>query len=55
MAKKRKLGLTETTAIAQKASALIGSTRAGRDNLTRATGATKVIDTQGKQWGRVSQ
>jgi hypothetical protein len=54
MAKKRKLALTETTAIAQKAAALIGSTRAGRDNLTRVMGATKVIDTQGKQWNRYS-
>jgi hypothetical protein len=56
MAKKRKLALTETTAIAQKAAAMIGSTREGRDKLTRASqkGAIKVMDTHGQQWNRVS-
>jgi hypothetical protein len=56
MAKKRKLELTETTAIAQKAAATLGSTREGRDKLTRAShkGAIKVMDTHGKQWNRYS-
>jgi hypothetical protein len=54
MAKKRKLDLTETTATAQKAAAMIGSTREGRDKLTRASGALKVMDTHGKQWNRYS-
>jgi hypothetical protein len=56
MAKKRKLALTETTAIAQKAAAMIGSTREGRDKLTRASqkGAIKVMDTHGQQWNRWS-
>jgi hypothetical protein len=54
MAKKRKLDLTETTAIAQKAAATLGSTRDGRDKMTRASykGAIKVMDTHGKQWNR---
>lgn len=54
MAKKRKLELTTTTATAQKAMATIGKTREGRDLLTRATGATKVVDTHGRQWNRWS-
>jgi hypothetical protein len=56
MAKKRELALTETTATAQKAAAMIGSTRDGRDKLTRASqkGAIKVMDTHGKQWNRYS-
>jgi hypothetical protein len=54
MTKKRKLDLTETTAIAQKAAATLGSTRDGRDKMTRASykGAIKVMDTHGKQWNR---
>jgi hypothetical protein len=56
MAKKRKLALTETTAIAQKAAATLGSTRDGRDRMTRASykGAIKVMDTHGQQWNRWS-
>lgn len=54
MPKKRKLALTETTATAQKSAAMIGSTREGRDKLTRATGAIKVMDTHGRQWNRWS-
>lgn len=54
MPKKRKLALTETTATAQKAAAMIGKTREGRDLLTRATGAVKVVDTHGRQWNRWS-
>jgi hypothetical protein len=54
MSKKRKLDFTKTTAIAQQGSATVGSTRAGRDNLTRATGAVKVVDTHGRQWNRWS-
>ena len=56
MAKKRKLELTKTTATAQKAAATIGSTREGRDKITRAsyTSAIKVVDTHGRQWNRWS-
>jgi hypothetical protein len=52
--KKRQLELTTTTAVAQKGAATIGATRGGRDHLTRATGAVKVVDTHGRQWNRWS-
>jgi hypothetical protein len=49
--------LTTTTADAAKKSATVGATRAGRDQLTRATYTGKVIkgeDTHGRQWNRYS-
>jgi len=52
--KKRLFEPTTTTNTAAKAAATIGSTREGRDNLTRATGAVKVVDTHGRQWNRWS-
>lgn len=52
--KKNLLDLTTTTNTAAKAAATVGSTRAGRDNLTRATGAVKVVDTHSRQWNRWS-
>ncbi len=49
--------LTTTTAEAAKKSATVGATRAGRDQLTRATytgKVTKGVDTHGRQWERYS-
>lgn len=49
--------LTTTTADAAKKSATAGATRAGRDQLTRATYTGKVIkgeDTHARQWNRYS-
>jgi hypothetical protein len=49
--------LTTTTADAAKKSATVGATRAGRDQLTRATYNGKAIkgeDTHGRQWERYS-
>ena len=54
MPKRKLLKLTDTTATAQKAATMLGSTRDGRDKLTRATGAIKVMDTHGRQWNRWS-
>jgi hypothetical protein len=56
MAKRKLFKPTDTTATAQKAAATIGSTREGRDKITRAsyTGAIKVMDTHGRQWNRWS-
>ena len=50
---KIKKELTTTTAEAAKKSATVGATRAGRDQLTRATYTGKVIkgkDTHARQW-----
>jgi len=52
-----KKDLTTTTAEAAKKSATIGSTRDGRDMLTRAIKDGKVVkgvDTHGRQWDRYS-
>lgn len=52
-----KKGLTTTTKEAAKKSAVIGSTRQGRDALTRASKDKKVVkgvDTHGRQWNRYS-
>lgn len=49
--------LTTTTAEAAKKSATIGSTREGRDMLTRSSKSGKVVkgvDTHGRQWDRYS-
>jgi hypothetical protein len=49
--------LTTTTANAAKKSAKVGSTRLGRDMLTRATYNGKAVkgeDTHGRQWERYS-
>lgn len=54
MTSRKKLELTQTTAKAQKVAATVGSTREGRDRLTRANGAQKVVDTHGRQWNRWS-
>ena len=54
---KLKEELTTTTADAAKKSATVGSTRSGRDMLTRATYNGKAIkgeDTHGRQWERYS-
>jgi hypothetical protein len=54
---KVKKELTTTTADAAKKSATVGATRAGRDQLTRATYTGKVIkgkDTHARQWNRYS-
>lgn len=56
MAKVKK-ELTTTTADAAKKSAKVGSTRLGRDMLTRATYNGKAIkgeDTHSRQWERYS-
>jgi hypothetical protein len=54
---KVKKELTTTTADAAKKSAKVGSTRLGRDMLTRATYNGKAIkgeDTHSRQWERYS-
>lgn len=54
---KFKKSLTTTTAEAAKKSATTGSTRSGRDQLTRATYNGKAVkgeDTHGRQWERYS-
>lgn len=52
--KKTRLGSTITTSIAAEVSSKVGSTRGGRDMLTRVTSPVKVVDTKSRQWNRWS-
>lgn len=52
--KKSLLGSTLTTEVAGSVSASVGSTRKGRDSVTRVTAPIKVVDTRSKQWSRWS-
>lgn len=49
---RKKLEKTQTTAKANNLSKKVGSTRSGRDALTRVEQAVKGIDTHGRQWRR---
>lgn len=53
--KKKRKGVkpdTVTTSIAAEIAASVGSTRGGRDSLTRVTSPIKGVNTMSKQWSR---
>ena len=52
--KKDLLKSTITTSVAAEVSATVGSSRKGRDRLTRVTSPVKVADTHSRQWNRWS-